>query len=237
MLPKLVGGHSPLHVLNGTTVRPTCFERLAVGMPMYSDDCLEGSHGRDLDTWSLCNTGRQRQFWNFRNYVLTNAGVATTPPERHKIVVTKRTDRRVLNNLDALIAVLEERFSKHDIEVITVEWHELSLVEQLDLIRNTTIHLTPPGGVSFIAMFLPRFSTSIRLYSTEYGMEHHIFNYLGYIANEYVDCRNDAMIPINDTIELVLDGLRRYDTFRVAEGDTDWESHRFDSSAAKASDS
>ena len=49
---------------------PICFDELLVGMSQYSDDCLEGSHGRNQDSWSLCNHGRQSQFWRFRSYVL-----------------------------------------------------------------------------------------------------------------------------------------------------------------------
>lgn len=225
LLSQLVGGHSPLHVLNETTVQPTCFERLAVGMSMYSDDCLEGSHGRNQDVWSLCNHARQRQFWNFRNYALANAGAKLPPPPRHKITITIRSDaKRGLKNVDELISVIKNKYSAQGIEVVTVEWHKLSLVDQLKLIQTTTVHLTPPGGASFIALFLPKWATSIRLYTREYRMEYHIFHYLGYIHAEHVDCQEKATIPVDETMNLLRKSMQRYDTFRIADGDKSWES-------------
>lgn len=226
-IPQLLRGHSPIHVLNSSTIQPTCFQRVAVGMPMHSDDCLEGSHGMAQDTWSTCNHGRQGQFWNFRNYALANAGVSTLPPNKHLITITKRTDgARALHNLDDLITALQNQFAEAHIDIVTVEWHTLPLVEQLDLIRNTTVHITPPGGISYIAIFLNKWATSIRLYSeNSFGMDHHLFHYLGYMTNEHVDCK-EGMIPINDTVKLVRDGLQRYDTFRIADGDVDWKAHR-----------
>ena len=229
MTPQLVRGHRPLRVLNGTTVEPTCFQDLVVGMPMYSDDCMEGGHGREQDFWSLCNHARQGQFWRFRNYLLQNAlgdteaDVEQHAPTHHKITITRRKDDiRGLNNFDQLIEQLQEKYGANGngsgndrVEVVVVEWEKLSIQDQLELIRTTTVHITPPGGVSHIALFLPRWATSVRLYSMEYRLEWHIFHYLGYVTVEHVDCRRGNRIPLDQTMSLVEEGLRRYDDFRV----------------------
>ena len=212
MMPKFMRGHKELHVLNVTTVQPTCFESLVVGMAMYSDDCLEGSHGKRQDVWSLCNIAQQRLFWDFRNYMLTNAGVSFDPPTKLKITITRRLDGRVLHNLDNLITSIQNTYQSNDIEIAVVKWHMLSLKEQLDLIRTTTVHITPPGGVSYISIFLPRWATSIRLYSRDFNNDYHITNFLGYIAPEHVDGKG-GRIPIEETMKHVAHSLERFDSF------------------------
>ena len=72
MIPEMIKGHRELQVLNGSTVESVCFETVVVGMAMFSDDCLEGSHGMAQDVWSLCNMARSKQFWDYRNYILTH---------------------------------------------------------------------------------------------------------------------------------------------------------------------
>jgi len=212
MIPAFMKGHNPIRVLNGTSFQPMCFETVVVGMAMYSDDCLEGSHGREQETWSLCNIARQRQFWDYRNYVLTNNGVSLDPPAKHKITITKRSDGRTLNNLDNLVANIRDVYNI-TVEIVVVEWPKLSLKEQLELISTTTVHLTPPGGVSMIGVFLPRWSTSIRLYSSEFRLDWHIFHYLGYMTVEHVNCAG-GIIPIEETMKHVARGLERYESFR-----------------------
>ena len=218
MMANLTKGHKPIQVLNGTTVHPTCFQNLVVGTPLYSDDCLEPSHGRKQDQWQLCNHGRQRQFWNFRNYVLTNAGVnPASPPTKHKITITKPSvNRRSLSNLDDLIFLIRKKYS--DMEVVVTDWASMSIADQLDLIQSTTVHITPPGGISFIAIFLPRWATSIRLYKKDFRIDWHFFHYLGYLTVEHVDCTQGAIIPIKETMGLIASSLKRYDTFRIASG-------------------
>jgi mannosyltransferase OCH1-like enzyme len=228
MVPEFMFvGNRPLQVLNGTTVQPTCFQNLVVGMGMYSDDCDVGFE-RETNVWSLCNHSRQSQFWQFRNYLLQNAlGNAFDEddvPTHHKITITQRNDKiRGLANLDQLIGMLREKYEGLDgnnVEVVVVEWEKLSLKDQLDLIRTTTVHLTPPGGVSFIALFLPRWSTSIRLYSGDFMMEWNLMNYLGYIAVDYVDCQRGTLCPVDEVLDFVEEGLKRYDEYRV--GDASW---------------
>lgn len=193
---------------------PICFEELLVGMSQYSDDCMEGSHGREQDSWSLCNHGRQSQFWRFRAYVLQKLGISNAPPKSHKITVTKRGKgiiSRVVDNIDDLITTLRNEFGDHA-EVEVVEWHRLTIVEQVQLATRTTVLVTPPGGVSFISIFLPRWATTIRLYSHEFRMEWHIMHYLGYIMSEHVKTPG-GKIPIRDVVAMVDKGLKRYDAF------------------------
>jgi hypothetical protein len=206
-----------VQVLNATDMinskTPICFEELVVGMPQYSDDCLEGSHGKDQNIWSLCNHGRQSQFWRFREFIFQNLGLSNTPPQSHKITITQRGGgmmTRDINNIDELVSSLQTKFENSEVNV--VEWHKLTIRQQLELAASTTVLITPPGGVSYISIFLPRWATGIRLYPQDFRNDWHIMHYLGYITNEHVKTPGGE-IPINDVVAMVDKGMKRYDAF------------------------
>eukprot|EP00040_Diaphanoeca_grandis_P026860 m.151396 g.151396 ORF g.151396 m.151396 type:complete len:559 (+) comp30758_c0_seq2:284-1960(+) len=190
---------------------PVCFSKVLVGTPMLSDDCLEGSHGRQTNLHSICNTGRMEQFWNFRSYTKRNLGVLDSKPTQHQIVIWDRRDgSRMFNDLQNVGKRLGEKFSCH---VVVVDWATMTIQDQLKLIGNTTVHITGAGGGSFIAIYLPRGATTIRLYKQEFGMEFHFFNYLGYIHTDHLhtDTRGNVNTSVLDTtVDLA---LRRYETF------------------------
>eukprot|EP01083_Nonionella_stella_P018146 50704_1 len=227
LLSQMTVGHQPVQVLNATMLRTTrCFETVVVGMSQYSGECVDGTNsGRIQNKWVLCNHGKQRMFYNFRNWALNNAlGTANSddvikPIKQHQIVITNRAhgiNNRQIMNQDDLVLKIRQRFEKDNVKVLEVEWHKMSLVEQLKLISATTVHVTPPGGVSFIALFLPRWATTIRLYPDEYRLEWNFFNYLSYIFIEHVDCTgNDRMCHVIDVIELIERSLKRYDAFQM----------------------
>ena len=203
----------PVTVLNASVHSvdvPICFDSVVIGMTQYSDDCMAGHAGRSKNTRSNCNTGRQSQFWNFRVNGLQNMGVANVPPIKHQIVVTNRSDgARGFRNLNDLVMRLSEIYGEEN--VLMIEWSEISIQEQLEIISSTTVHLTPPGGVSFISFFLPRWATSIRLYSSDWLLEWNFFNYLGYMHPEHVNCPG-GNINITNVEQLVEDSIHRYDT-------------------------
>jgi len=189
---------------------PVCFEDVLLGTPSLSDDCNQGTHGRDLGQVSVCNTGRMEQFWSFRSYVKANLGVAEEPPKEHHVVVWNRPDgRRRLNDLDKICSELR---TKLKVKVTLIDWATLTITEQLRLIGSATVHVTGPGGGSFIAIFLPRGATSVRLYSAAFGMEFHFFNFLGYIHPVYRHANGGTV----DRAQLMADvkfGMRRYEIF------------------------
>jgi hypothetical protein len=225
LFSQLTPGHEPLQVLNATSMSPTCFQSALVGMTHFGDDCnTKGDHGRKQDYWSLCNVARQGQFWNFRNWMLRNAGVSMAPPTRHRITITKGRGGRIHRMLANMDTFIESTKRQHpEVEVVVAEWETMSIQEQLELIRTTTVHVTPPGGVSFIAMFLPRWATSIRLYRSDYLMEWHLFHYLGYMTVEHVDCREGhGHIPVDEAMALIERSLRRYETFRKTQDPNGW---------------
>jgi hypothetical protein len=145
---------------------PVCFENLLVGTPALSDDCNQGTHGRDLGQVTTCNTGRMEQFWAFRSYTKANLGVTDIKPSEHHIVVWKRPDqRRPLQDLDKVCDELRKTLS---VKVTLIDWATISITEQLELIGSATVHITGPGGGSFIAIYLPRGHSPLPLSS--YGL-------------------------------------------------------------------
>jgi len=172
----------------------------------------QGNHGRDLNLYSQCMTGRMEQMWNFRTYVKTNLGVADVQPKEHHIVIWQRGDgKRGLRDLTGLGDMLKDKFK---VKVTLIDWATISIEEQLRLIGSATIHITGPGGGSFIAIFLPRGATSIRLYSQDYGMEFHFFNYLGYIHNDYRHAPRGVVDRAN-VADLVQIGMHRFDSMQA----------------------
>lgn len=190
-----------------STKTPVCFKNLLVGTPNLSDDCTEGDHGRD---WlpSLCNSGRMEQFWNFRQYTKQNLGVVDQPPKHHQVVIWDRADGgRPLIGLDEIRDGVRTRFN---VPVRMLEWSDYSIQDQLRIAGNTTVLITGPGAGSFAALYLPRGATQIRLYESEFGMEFHIFNYLGYIHSEYRQAPNGD-VDKESVYKLVALALQRYE--------------------------
>lgn len=190
-----------------TAKTPVCFKNLLVGTPNLSDDCEEGDHGR-LWQSSNCNSGRMEQFWNFRRYTKRNLGVLDTPPKEHQVVIWDRSDGgRPLNDLEEMGDEIKRRFN---VPVRKLEWSDYSIQDQLRIAGNTTVLITGPGAGSFAALYLPRGATDIRLYESEFGMEFHIFNYLGYIHSDYMHAPEGA-IDLESVYTLVALALQRYE--------------------------
>lgn len=190
---------------------PVCFAKILLGTPMLSDDCDDGGHGKDLHKLSLCNYGRMEQFWNFRCFTKVNLGVDDLLPTKHRVVIWQRADKkRALQGLEQLGVAIHSTLG---VEVTLIDWASISIEKQLHLIGTSTVHITGVGGGSYIGLFLPRGATSIRLYPIEidFGMDHHIFNFLGYVHTDHRRVLNGA-INHTDVLGLVHQAMRRYET-------------------------
>ncbi|CAF1465014.1 unnamed protein product [Adineta steineri] len=91
-------------------------------------------------------------------------------PKSHRITITNKTNTRWLpvvgNRLYRAIANLNEvvNFVKKTyphIPVNVIEWHKVPFPEQIAMMLNTTIFITPCGGASMIAPFLPHGASAI----------------------------------------------------------------------------
>eukprot|EP00661_Eupelagonemidae_sp_cell13_P006835 gene6835-105_t len=79
---------------------PVCFDSVAVGFPYYSAAACYEPMQRPSSTkgWSMCNHGRQRQFWAFRKHTARNLGVSLAAPRRNTILLWRRSDRGTVFN-------------------------------------------------------------------------------------------------------------------------------------------
>ena len=224
----------PVRRLDGLQ-RPTCFDRALVGMAMLSVRCMDLDVGLVQDKYSLCNHGRQRQFWRFRTFTKANLGLEDVVPTQQQVVLWQRDNGRGSElDMNALVAYIHQQtrarrergtlngaatlnFTSH-----VVDFAKLPLAKQVRLAGESTVHITGPGGGSFIAMYLPQGATTIRLYPTahEYRMEWNFFNYLGFVHVEHVPCFGtmsekgwELGIPYSRVLQLVLQSFERYKAF------------------------
>ena len=224
----------PVRRLDGLQ-RKTCFDRALVGMAMLSVRCMDVDVGFVQDKFSLCNHGRQRQFWRFRTFTIANLGLKDVLPTQQQVVLWQRDNGRGSElDMNALVAYIRQQtrarrdqgtlngaatlnFTSH-----VVDFAKLPLAKQVRLAGESTVHITGPGGGSFIAMYLPQGATTIRLYpmAHEYRMEWNFFNYLGFVHVEHVPCFGtlsekgwELGIPYSRVLQLVLRSFERYQAF------------------------
>jgi hypothetical protein len=176
--------------------RYVCFRRLQAGgsMPVFQREHMH------------YNIGKEAIFESFRARIFKRLGFDPDyVPTKHKIVVTKKKGGnfgRVIYNLAELVEFLEDTYP--DIPVEVVEWSKMSIPDQLRLLQNTTILITPAGGVSMIAPFLPHGAHAIfmdyHVTKTQFGyekgesgsMEAAFWGAWPYLKKSYYQVRNES---------------------------------------------
>jgi hypothetical protein len=155
---------SPLQFLHNYT-RRVCFEKVVAGgaMVMFLPESR--------------NLGKEYLFQKFRRQVLSHFHIP--PPSfpltssTFHIVLTRKIStflggyRRRIENVDEVWEFLQHKCA-HEIWVhratmqnvsfhVSIEtWMEKSMVEQIHLMHQTQLLITPPGGISMFMPFLPQ---------------------------------------------------------------------------------
>ncbi len=182
------------------------------------------------------NHGRENLLYKWRSKIIRyHKFDPEYIPNQHRIVITNKSAsifakvpsgmHRAIANLNEVVTFVRNTYPNIPIEVI--EWHKMSFVKQIGLLLNTTILISPAGGVSMIAPFLPHGSHAILMdyYVTQnsFGfdngssasMEGMLLNHFPHFKKDYyqiygkqdyvfdfdntTDTRNDASIIINVT--------------------------------------
>ncbi|POY75532.1 hypothetical protein BMF94_1435 [Rhodotorula taiwanensis] len=100
------------------------------------------------------------------------AGLERSPrPRRQRITVFLKHGRRVFLNNEALVEHLRRRF---DVEVDLMDPAELSISEQLAYLQDTTVLVSPCGGLSYGGLFLPKGSSMV--VADYWHMEDKVYN-------------------------------------------------------------
>lgn len=194
--------------LNETKI-PLCFEDLMGGMQMYSDDCLEGSHGRKTKVHSECNHGKQPGFLEFRKFMLDSLGVDDTPPVEHQVVIWNANYKRRVRGLEEYAGILKRALN---VTAVSVDWSKMPVKDQLQYMANSTVYITIPGGGSQVSLFLPRGATAIRLFRYEFLLDFHFYRYMSHITN--IEFEVDSTMKPSLLIDTVRTAMQRYDAFR-----------------------
>ncbi|BGP20191.1 hypothetical protein JCM10213v2_008326 [Rhodosporidiobolus nylandii] len=80
------------------------------------------------------------------------------PLKKHRVVVIEKHGRRTWLNYKEVCEHIEQTYG---VETLLVDPAKLSVPEQLKLFEETTVMLTPPGGISFSSTFLHKGAAAI----------------------------------------------------------------------------
>ena len=79
------------------------------------------------------------------------ADVQKLRPSKMQILVIKKTNRRKITNFDEMVLHLQDTLG---VNVVALEPDKLALVDQVRIVRQFPVLITPCGGISFISPFL-----------------------------------------------------------------------------------
>jgi hypothetical protein len=220
---KLVEYKSYLTTFNTNYV---CFRHFMAGgsLVLFHSSAIKENHGRE----SLLYKWRSKiiMYHKFNPEYI---------PNHHRIVITNKSAsvwakapnvmHRAIANLIEVVTFVRKTYPNIPVDVI--EWHKMAFVKQIDLLLNTTIFISPAGGVSMIAPFLPYGSHAILMdyyvienssgfqAGSSASMEGMLLNHFPHFKKDYyqiygqqeyvfdfdgaTDTRNDASIIINVT--------------------------------------
>ena len=131
--------------------------------------------------------GKAPSWWSYHAFYLSNLGVnPNRTPKKHRITVSIKKGKRGLANNDELVAYLKKEFPTYEIDALELKslggWKA-----ELEYLLDTTVLITPCGGVSMSAMFLPHNSAMIIIdyfnlkKNVSFGMEERLWSNLGYV--------------------------------------------------------
>ena len=131
-----------------------CFDRLIVGgqLSVFPRPLIKENHGREA------------LFHSWRSKIIQYNGFDPNfVPQRHHITITNKSQslwtppgakmHRAIANLEALVKFVRLTYPNISSEV--VEWSMVPFNKQVEKLLNTTIFITPCGGVSLVLPLLP----------------------------------------------------------------------------------
>ncbi|CAF1155690.1 unnamed protein product [Adineta ricciae] len=173
-----------------------CFDRLIVGgeLSVFPRTQVKEYHGREII------------YYNWRSKIIQNNGFNPNfVPKKHHIIITNKTEsiykrvgmkrHRAIANLEEVANFLQDTYPNISSEVI--EWQYISFDKQIEMLLNTTILITPGGGVSLTLPLLPHGAHAIIMdyFVTEPGhgyfygqsgsMEGAFFNHIPHVRKQY----------------------------------------------------
>jgi len=131
--------------------------------------------------------GKAPSWWSYHAFYLSNLGVnPNRTPKKPRITVSIKKGKRALANNDELVDHLRKTFPSYEIDALELRslggWKA-----ELEYLLDTSILITPCGGVSMSAMFLPHNAALIVVdyfnlrKQVSFGMEERLWSNLGYV--------------------------------------------------------
>ena len=164
-----------------------CFEQLLVG---------NGPWGFQQ------SLGKAPSWWAYHAFYLNNLGInPQRTPKKHRITVSIKKGKRALANNDELVAYLKEKFPTYEVDALELTslggWKN-----ELNYLLDTSVLITPCGGVSMSAMFMPHNSALVIVdyfnlkKNVSFGMEERLWANLGYVRPfHYPFTRDEVRMP------------------------------------------
>jgi GDP-fucose transporter C1 len=192
--------------------RHVCFPRMLAGIGTMSDHCLDVTvHGRRPGP-HVCNEGRAKMLWEYRNWLLEAAsGDPKLVPCQHNILVGSNSFKRAINNWDAVAQAVRDKFG---LPARRIDWAQLSVDEQLQLASNTTLYLAMCGGSASPAMFMPRGATMI-VWCNEYKLDWNLYNHMSHLRVIFFDVKNN-MVDVKQALSATAEALTQWVPWRDA---------------------
>lgn len=201
-------------------IQHICFDELLIG----------GNVRRFLQRMSWHNYGHEPLFFSLRSRILETFGFNPySLPQTHQILIVHKTNsnyhfdkryqtHRSIYNIDEVVKFIVNKYSQ--VSVCVVDLSDYSIKEQLDLLLNTTLLLTPAGGISMLLPFLPNGANAIildylekednELVGTKSGesvsMEAPFWNFWPHVKKLYYQVRSKEELrpdDPNDTLESI----------------------------------
>ncbi|KAK4049306.1 hypothetical protein OIV83_004243 [Microbotryomycetes sp. JL201] len=166
---------------------PVCFKELLVGTGGVRMGFPAEGH-----VWS-----------DFASTIKKRSGIDPSYlPGKQRITIMYKARKRTFTNYDELVQSLRDRFN---VEVELLDPNELSLTDQLAVLSRTTVLVSPCGGISFSAAFLPPGASAVfsdywdTRANRSFSMEKYIFTQMSDLTSFYytVD-KKDVSVDIEN---------------------------------------
>jgi len=142
-----------------------CFETALVGMGDLTDHGTTKGHGWERDDY-LTRHNHGRDFYEFRNFMISNLHLPLQPPKTRKVVlsIASSDDKGRRMDFERQSKALRELNLELDVDVHTVTMKDLTLQEQVELVHDAAIYISMCGGGAVNAMLLPKGASVILYY-------------------------------------------------------------------------
>ena len=144
--------------------------------------------------------GKSPSWWQYHAFYLSNMGVPYNhTPKKHRITVSIKDGKRSIFNSQQMVDHLKLAFPQHEVDAI--ELYQLGgWKQELTYLLDTTVLITPCGGVSMSSMFLPHGAAlvvvdfwDVQKANTK-GMEERLWSNLGYIRSFHYPFTEDEVL-------------------------------------------